>query len=138
MLIINLFQSATAPSGPGPPHYLGFTITLRHITLGRTPLDEGSASSRDLYLTTHTTHKRQTSMPPAAFEPTIPTSEQPQTHALDRAATGIGHVNLRWKKYLCNRLFLSTYRFHCHYDSVSFSQLHFIHPPTSMPYNCSS
>ena len=29
-------------------------------------------------------------MPPAGFEPTIPASEQLQTHALDRAATGIG------------------------------------------------
>jgi len=47
-----------------------------------------------LYLTTHTTHKRQTSMPPAGFEPTIPGSERPQTHALDRAATGICRFNL--------------------------------------------
>jgi hypothetical protein len=30
----------------------GFTITLRHTTLGRTPLDEGPARRRDLYLTT--------------------------------------------------------------------------------------
>jgi hypothetical protein len=30
--------------------------------------------------------------PSAGFEPAIPTSEQPQTHALDRAATGIGKV----------------------------------------------
>jgi hypothetical protein len=37
------FNAATAPSGPGPPHYRGFTITLRHITLGRTPLDEWSS-----------------------------------------------------------------------------------------------
>jgi hypothetical protein len=29
-------------------------------------------------------------MLPAGFEPTIPASERPQTHALDRAATGIG------------------------------------------------
>ena len=29
-------------------------------------------------------------MPPAGFEPTFLASEQPQTHALDRAATGIG------------------------------------------------
>jgi hypothetical protein len=29
-------------------------------------------------------------MPPAGFEPTIPASERPQTHALDRAVTGIG------------------------------------------------
>jgi hypothetical protein len=36
--------SSMAPkphSGPGPPHYRGFTITLRHnTTLNRTPLDE--------------------------------------------------------------------------------------------------
>jgi len=30
----------TASSGPGPPHCRGFTITLRHTTLGRTPLDK--------------------------------------------------------------------------------------------------
>jgi hypothetical protein len=29
---------------------------------------------------------------PAGFEPTIPASERPQTHALDRMATGIGSV----------------------------------------------
>ena len=28
------------PSGPGPPHYRGFTITLRRTTFERTPLDE--------------------------------------------------------------------------------------------------
>jgi hypothetical protein len=29
-------------------------------------------------------------MPPAVFEPAIPSSERRQTHALDRTATGIG------------------------------------------------
>jgi hypothetical protein len=29
-------------------------------------------------------------MPPVGFKPTIPASERPQTHALDRAANGIG------------------------------------------------
>jgi len=29
-------------------------------------------------------------MPPVGFEPTIPAIERPQTHALDRAACGIG------------------------------------------------
>jgi hypothetical protein len=29
-------------------------------------------------------------MPPMGFEPTIPVSERPKTHALDRADTGIG------------------------------------------------
>jgi hypothetical protein len=33
------------------------------------------------------THKRQTSMSPMGFEPTIPASARPQTYALDRAAT---------------------------------------------------
>jgi hypothetical protein len=29
-------------------------------------------------------------MPPAGFQPAIPASERPQTHALDRAVIGIG------------------------------------------------
>jgi hypothetical protein len=70
-------------------------VTLRDTnTLGRTPLDAGSVRRRDLYTsTTHNIHKRQTSMPPplppAGFEHTIPASVWPQTHALDRVATGI-------------------------------------------------
>ena len=55
------------PSGPGPPHYWDFTITLRHTTLVSTPLDEWSARRRDLYLTTHNTQNRQTSMPPGGI-----------------------------------------------------------------------
>ena len=76
----------TAPCGPGPPHYRGFTITLRHTTLGRTPLEEWSARRRDLYLTTHSTHKGQTSMPAAGFECAIQANERPHTCV----ATGIG------------------------------------------------
>ena len=47
-------------------------------------------SQRPLPDNTHNTHKKRTSMPPAGFEPAIPASERPQTHVLDRAATGIG------------------------------------------------
>ena len=83
-------RALTAPSGPRPPHYPWFTITLRHTTLGRTPLEEWSAECRDLYMTTQNTHNRQTSKPPTGFEPTMPVSQRPQIHALDRAATGIG------------------------------------------------
>jgi hypothetical protein len=43
---------------------------------------------RDLYLTTHNTYKRQTSMPPAEFELSIPASKRPQAQTLDPAATG--------------------------------------------------
>ena len=38
--------------------------TQRRITIGRNPLDEWSARRRNLYLTTHNTHNRKTSMPP--------------------------------------------------------------------------
>jgi hypothetical protein len=88
------FHGATAPSVPGSPPYQGFTITLRHTTLGRNPLDEWSAWRKEFYLTTHNTHKRQTSMFPAGFEPVIPAREGPQTHASDGVATGIGYVRL--------------------------------------------
>jgi hypothetical protein len=47
-------------------------------------------TTRDLYLTTHNTHNRQTSMPPVGFEPTISAGKRPQTYPLDRAATGTG------------------------------------------------
>jgi hypothetical protein len=61
-------------------------------TVGRTPLDGWSARRKELYLITHKTHNRQTSMPPAGFEPAVPASERPHTDALDRPATGIGHI----------------------------------------------
>ena len=50
------FPCATAPSVPGPPRYWGFTITLRHTKLGRTPPDEWLARRRNLYLKAHITH----------------------------------------------------------------------------------
>jgi hypothetical protein len=54
------FSGSTAPWGPRPPHFsrLHDHTFYRHTTLGRTPLDEGPARHRDLYLTTHNTHKR--------------------------------------------------------------------------------
>jgi hypothetical protein len=59
----------------------GFMIThFRHATLGRTPLDEEPARRRDLYLTTHNTHKRQTSMPPLGFFFTCPGFFPPLIH----------------------------------------------------------
>ena len=71
--------------------------TQRRITVGRTPLDVWSVRRRDLYLTTHNTHNRQTSMPPVGFEPTIPACERPQTYALDRAATGTDESYIQHK-----------------------------------------
>jgi hypothetical protein len=68
------------------------SLSAKHTIFRRTSLDKWSARRRDLYMTTHNTHKRQTTMPPAGVEPAIPESERPQTHAWDRAATGIGEI----------------------------------------------
>jgi len=46
---------------------------------------------RDLYPTIHNTHMKQISKIPAEFEPAIPASERPQTHALDSTPTGIAN-----------------------------------------------
>jgi len=64
--------------------------TKRRTAVSRTPLDEWSDHGRNLYLTTHNTYQRQTSMPPAGFELTISAGDQPQTYAFDCAATGTG------------------------------------------------
>jgi hypothetical protein len=91
-------------------------ISLRHTTLGSTSIEEGSASRRDLYLTTYNTHKRQTSIPPVEFEPAPPARERPQTYALDRAAT---HALFLMSKYFrmeqikanCKKKRVSCHRF---------------------------
>jgi hypothetical protein len=68
-------------------------------------------------LTTHNTPNRQTSMPLAEFELAILASEKMQTHALERAATGIGTVNLystrMWtvSRHLTLPMQISRYRF---------------------------
>jgi hypothetical protein len=43
------FPGATPLSGPGPPHYWIFKITLRNNILGMTSLYEISARIRDFY-----------------------------------------------------------------------------------------
>jgi hypothetical protein len=115
---VNTFFShgSTAPSGPGPPHCRGFMIILRYNSLGRAPLDELSARRRDLYLTTHITHNRQTSMPPAGSKPAIQASERSLTHASHRAATRIGYVlffPMARQPYMGLGLLVSS-RFHDH------------------------
>ena len=81
-----------------PPICQGFltietsrTHAVRHPTLGRNSLDEGSARRIDHYLTTHNTLKGQKSMPPGGIQTHNPTaSKVSQTHALYHAAAGIG------------------------------------------------
>jgi hypothetical protein len=81
-ILLFFSHGATAPSGPGPPHCRGFTVTFRHTTLGRTSLNAWSFRRRDLYLTTHNTHKRQTSVPRRDSNPQSqqPSGRRPTPH----------------------------------------------------------
>jgi len=78
---INTFHGATASRGKEPPYFLGFTITLRHTTVRRNPLDEWSARCKHIYVATRNTYKRQTSVPRWDSKPL-------QTRTLHRAVTG--------------------------------------------------
>ena len=72
---------------------LNDTHTHTH-TLGRIPLDEGSAHRSDLYLITNNISKTKTSMPPAGFEPAIPVIARPHLHwtEKDDESTGRGPI----------------------------------------------
>jgi hypothetical protein len=85
---------------PIPCHGLilwGFTITLMFIphSVGLLRTSDQPDAETSLYLTTQ--HSRQTFMPPAQFEPTIPTSDRPQTHTLHKAGTNINSSETNWK-----------------------------------------
>jgi hypothetical protein len=82
----------------GQPHLIGpgflcveGSVSHSDATFSSTPLNKRSVRRRDLYPITHTcnTHKRQTFMTSAEFEPTIPANELPLTQALERATTSI-------------------------------------------------
>jgi hypothetical protein len=93
MLITSVVFGVTAPQWARASSFTRFLDhTQRRATVGRNPLDEWTARRRDLYLTTHNTHNRKTTMSPVGFEPTISEGERPKTYALDHAVTGIGLV----------------------------------------------
>ena len=90
---IFFLHGATTASGPAPAHYWGFTITLRHATLGMTHLDIGSTNT-ETSTWRDTTIRRDRIHSPTVFEPTILASERPLTHALDCPTNGIGFLFL--------------------------------------------
>jgi len=54
-------------------------VALDHTqthAFGRTPMDGGSVRRRDLYLTTHNTHNKQTSLPAEGFKAAVPASKR--------------------------------------------------------------
>jgi len=68
------------PNSPQRARASWFTTFLDHTqrrtTVVRTPLDEWSVRRTDLYLTTHNTHNRQTSMPPGGIRTRNPSSRE--------------------------------------------------------------
>jgi len=101
------FHGSTAPSGPsGPHHCRASDITLWHTIIGRTPLDEWTARRRDLYRTTHNTHRKKTPMltPPCG----IRTRNPSRRDALDRHLRPRRHRDWQWFNLLfyAKRIFL--------------------------------
>ena len=99
-----LFHGPTVPSGSGPPHYRGFAITFSwaHYWEGflwASDQPDTKTSTRSArYI-----HKRQTSMPPAGFEPAVPKRERPQTQVIVCAATRIGKRRIYSSKFKKNQ-----------------------------------
>jgi hypothetical protein len=87
-----------AQRGLWPPRTTFRDHTQRRATVGRTPLDEWPARRRDLYLTTHNTHNRQTSMTPVGFF--FRTHDRSRRTALDLRLRMRGH----WDRQLCQIL----------------------------------
>jgi len=117
-------------------------VTLRHTTHGRTPLDKWSARRTDLYLTTHTTHKRQTPMSPGGIRNHKPSKQaatiprlRPHGHRnrsketyLLKVRSSSGTVSTFsetlytqfWYLMCCNRLqsWSGVFRFPCWYFTI--------------------
>jgi hypothetical protein len=97
---------AFGPYGHWDRHLLMLLIyiTYTHTRVGRTPLDQRSASRGDLYLVTHNTHKRQISM---AWLDSNPQSQQAsgRTPTLYRVATGISKCPISMKLTGCFVIF---------------------------------
>ena len=91
-LRFNVFSFCGAASERGlcPSHSWGFPHNDAAQSIGL--LWASKRPVTETRLTTHNTHKRQTSMPPAGFEPRTSAGERPQTYALDRAATGTAPI----------------------------------------------
>ena len=72
-----LFMYLDLPLPLSPSPLLSLSLSL---FLGRTTLGKESAGRRELYLTTHSTHKRHASMSTAGLEPAAAVTELLQTY----------------------------------------------------------
>jgi hypothetical protein len=82
-----------------PPMGQGLLIIKASQSHSDTPHSVGllwTNDRPDAEISNNTQHSQETDThAPAGFEPAIPASERPQTHALDSAATGIGEFDLQ-------------------------------------------
>ena len=72
------------------------TYSVRLLWTRDRPVAEASAC------TTHNIHRRQTSTPPAKFEPWTPSSERPYTYAVGRADTGVDNFRFSKQNVVCS------------------------------------
>jgi len=103
--LISSPPASTAPSGPGPPHYRGFTTTLRHTTPGRTSLDEWSAPHRPLPDNTQHSNETDTHAPGG-----IRTRNPSKRAAADPRLRPCGHWD-RQQHLTLNNISISLYVF---------------------------
>ena len=125
-LASTVVEVPNSPYRPGSSHYRGFTITLRHTTVCKTPLDEWSCRSNDLYLATHNIEKRDIHVP-EGFELAKPACKRPQAHTLERAASGICSLRPQrgviQKREFCGRNFAEKHTVmivDCAHSAISF------------------
>jgi hypothetical protein len=83
-IAFQFFHLSTAPVGLGLLIVEVSRSQSADTPQSAVPLGEFTACHKDLCLTTHNTHKRQTFMPQARFKTAIPASERRQTPALKR------------------------------------------------------
>ena len=84
-----VFCGVAAQRGPERPYSRGFQITHNDAPQSVWVLWTSDQSVAETSTWQHTTLKADRHpCPPVEFEPANPSSEGPQTHALDRAATG--------------------------------------------------
>ena len=78
-----LWSNRFPPQWAMAPSFTRSLYHTRRTTVSRTPLDEWSARRRELYLTTHNTHNRQTS----TSQHTTLTTDRPLPHDTQQTST---------------------------------------------------
>ena len=112
-VVAKVYILSCSRSHSGTPHSVGFLWTSDRPV------------ARDLCLTTHNTHKRETSMHQVRFEPAIPASERPQTRCLDGSATETGRqIRYQYKLEQGNSYFAEDTRYYTYIRDQGIDWIH--------------